>query len=185
MIQVCIHKNYKRSWTKDCNLRFLQGHMNEWRGTGSRMYSIDISVLIYSKRSFLYADCGDNIKGHAQMSFKPPTTLSFTCLESGTWFPSFLATRSGHRQRSGEGSLLSISFFLPETCKMHFNHEHENHTKDGNTGSWKEAEFLTTLWNPRPYLSQCFWVLYYLQLNIFLTSSLIIIFIIFYIIMKH
>lgn len=112
MIQVCIHKNYNRSWTKDCNLRCLQGHMNEWKGTGSWMYSIDISVLVYSKCSFLYTDCGDNIKGHVQMSFKPPSPWSFTCLESGTWFPSFLATRNrhmtecwpvGHRQGSWRG----------------------------------------------------------------------------------
>lgn len=100
MIQVYIHKNDNRSWTKDCNLRCLQGPVNEWRGTGVWMHSIDIFVLVYFKHGFLYSDCGHNIQGHTHMLFKPPSPLSFSLLEPETWFSSFLVTRSRHMTES-------------------------------------------------------------------------------------
>lgn len=154
MIQVCIHKNYNRSRTKDGNLRCLLGHMNEWKGQVRECILLTFWFLSIPNCSFLYTDCDNNIKGHVQMSFKPPTSLSFICLESGTWFPSVLATRNRHMIECwASGTQAEIRRGL------------------------SFAHFILSAWNMQNALSQCFWVLYYLQLNIF--------FIIFYIIMKH
>lgn len=127
--------------------------------TGSWIHST-ISALVYSKHSFPYTNCGDNIEGYTQMSFKTPFPLSFSCLEPRTWLSSFLASRNRcrteswpgeHRQRSWGGlPLVHLLSFCLRHEDLLFTHEHESHTKDGKRERWKGSVFLTALWSCWP-----------------------------------
>ena len=151
---------------------------------GSWIHST-IWVLVYSKHSFPYTDCGDSVEGYTQMSRKAPFPLSFSCLESRTWFSSFLATRNrcrtesrpvGHRQRSWGGlpfvHLLSFCLRHADCFSLVDMQTTQKMAKEKDGRGlcfWQ----LCGAAGPHTYLSQCFRVFYYLQLNVFLTSSLI------------
>lgn len=157
-----------RSWTNNCNLRYLQGHINERRGSGSWMHCIDIFILIYSKHCFPYIKCGDNIEGNTHMPFNTRFSLSFSHVESGTWFPSFLATRSGqmtvfwpiqHWQRSR--GLPFVPFL--SLCLKHVKCFWAMNMKTIQKMVKQKGEGSVYFWqlhgaaDLHTYLSQCFW----------------------------
>lgn len=150
------------------------------------MHSIDVSTLACSKHSSPYTDYGDNIEGCIQMhssSLPPPLShlyrleldfpVSFQLGVDRWQSPGQWDTGRG----PGRPAFCPFSFFLPETRKylptmtMKTTQRMVKVEDGGSLCLWqlRGAADLLTYWR------QCFRAFYYLQLNVFLMASLIIV----------